>query len=117
MWRSWLARAVWDREVEGSSPFTPTIGIYIEPVIQCDGGFCYKEGDADMGVGLLLVSVISLYIRRLHDLKHTATIAFWALVPFVNFALYLYLVCAPGKRGVNDFEHVARPQLRGGSGS
>ena len=24
MWRSWLARAVWDREVEGSSPFTPT---------------------------------------------------------------------------------------------
>lgn len=25
MWRSWLARAVWDREVEGSSPFTPTI--------------------------------------------------------------------------------------------
>ncbi len=25
VWRSWLARAVWDREVEGSSPFTPTI--------------------------------------------------------------------------------------------
>jgi hypothetical protein len=24
VWRSWLARAVWDREVEGSSPFTPT---------------------------------------------------------------------------------------------
>lgn len=25
VWRSWLARAVWDREVEGSSPFTPTM--------------------------------------------------------------------------------------------
>ena len=25
MWRSWLARVVWDDEVEGSSPFTPTI--------------------------------------------------------------------------------------------
>ena len=25
VWRSWLARAVWDREVEGSNPFTPTI--------------------------------------------------------------------------------------------
>jgi hypothetical protein len=25
VWRSWLARAVWDRQVEGSSPFTPTI--------------------------------------------------------------------------------------------
>ncbi len=25
MWRSWLARGVWDAEVEGSSPFTPTI--------------------------------------------------------------------------------------------
>ena len=24
MWRSWLARLVWDQEVEGSSPFTPT---------------------------------------------------------------------------------------------
>ncbi len=24
VWRSWLARAVWDREVEGSNPFTPT---------------------------------------------------------------------------------------------
>ncbi len=24
MWRSWLARRVWDAEVEGSSPFTPT---------------------------------------------------------------------------------------------
>ncbi len=23
-WRSWLARAVWDREVEGSSPLSPT---------------------------------------------------------------------------------------------
>ena len=25
VWRSWLARLVWDQEVEGSSPFTPTI--------------------------------------------------------------------------------------------
>ena len=25
VWRSWLARAVWDREVGGSSPLTPTI--------------------------------------------------------------------------------------------
>ena len=25
VWRSWLARAVWDREVAGSSPATPTI--------------------------------------------------------------------------------------------
>lgn len=25
VWRSWLARAVWDREVEGSSPLSPTI--------------------------------------------------------------------------------------------
>lgn len=24
VWRSWLARLVWDQEVEGSSPFTPT---------------------------------------------------------------------------------------------
>ncbi len=24
VWRSWLARALWEREVEGSSPFTPT---------------------------------------------------------------------------------------------
>jgi hypothetical protein len=24
-WRSWLARAVWDREVGGSSPLSPTI--------------------------------------------------------------------------------------------
>lgn len=25
VWRSWLARAVWDREVGGSSPLTPTM--------------------------------------------------------------------------------------------
>ena len=25
VWRSWLARALWEREVEGSSPFTPTM--------------------------------------------------------------------------------------------
>ena len=30
VWRSWLARAVWDREVEGSSPFTPTTLILFE---------------------------------------------------------------------------------------
>ncbi len=24
MWRSWLARAVWDREAGGSSPLIPT---------------------------------------------------------------------------------------------
>ena len=24
MWRSWLARLLWEQEVEGSSPFTPT---------------------------------------------------------------------------------------------
>ncbi len=27
VWRSWLARAVWDREVTGSSPVTPTIRV------------------------------------------------------------------------------------------
>ena len=31
VWRSWLARAVWDREVEGSSPFTPTIEVISDP--------------------------------------------------------------------------------------
>lgn len=29
VWRSWLARAVWDREVAGSSPATPTKVIYL----------------------------------------------------------------------------------------
>ena len=24
VWRSWLARLLWEQEVEGSSPFTPT---------------------------------------------------------------------------------------------
>ncbi len=34
-WRSWLARAVWDREAGGSSPLSPTmneITSFYEPV-------------------------------------------------------------------------------------
>ena len=50
VWRSWLARAVWDREVEGSNPFTPTI--YIRK-------FTLKE----VRLGLLLINLfISLCI-------------------------------------------------------
>lgn len=28
VWRSWLARTVWDREVVGSSPTSPTMSAY-----------------------------------------------------------------------------------------
>lgn len=39
-WRSWLARAVWDREVEGSSPLSPTMK---KPPAFVLGGFFFVE--------------------------------------------------------------------------
>ena len=48
VWRSWLARAVWDREVEGSNPFTPTKqnGSRKRPFLF---GSCGREGFEPLG--------------------------------------------------------------------
>ena len=40
-WRSWLARAVWDREVVGSSPISPTINKYLHE----NGGFYFEQAN------------------------------------------------------------------------
>lgn len=61
MWRSWLARAVWDREVEGSSPFTPTI----ETGTSCDVLFL----NFDLFYSLALL--ISALVKVLDKLRHT----------------------------------------------
>ena len=48
VWRSWLARAVWDREVEGSSPFTPTTTLILfeHTPSECRSGAFLLQGVA-----------------------------------------------------------------------
>ena len=60
---------------------------------------------------LPLLGVLALYastvntIRRLHDLGHNGWMSLLSLVPFIGFALSLYLLFAPGDRGLNLYGH------------
>lgn len=54
--------------------------------------------------GLLVVPVvISLYIRRLHDLNHPGIMWLFMLVPAADFFFLLYLLFAPGTKGINNY--------------
>ncbi len=46
---------------------------------------------------------VMLMIRRLHDLDHPTWWVVGGFIPLVNFALGLYLLCAEGTRGPNQF--------------
>ena len=55
------------------------------------------------GVILFIPIVISLYVRRLHDLDQSGLLTFLWLVPIVNFIFYLYLQFAPGNKNLNQY--------------
>jgi uncharacterized membrane protein YhaH (DUF805 family) len=52
---------------------------------------------------LLALATFSYSVRRLHDIGHSGTFALLLLVPFVNVALALYLLVAPGTKGPNRY--------------
>jgi uncharacterized membrane protein YhaH (DUF805 family) len=52
---------------------------------------------------VVVFSFISLYVRRLHDLNRPGWYVLFMLVPFVNLALFLYLVFAPGSQKSNHY--------------
>lgn len=56
-------------------------------------------------VGLLLLFpvIVSLYVRRLHDIGQSGPLALLALVPFVSLIFYLYLQFAPGHAEPNQY--------------
>lgn len=51
--------------------------------------------------------------RRLHDLGRSRWIALALLVPFVNLAVGLWLLCAPGNPDPNRFGPAPGPNTRG----
>jgi len=50
--------------------------------------------------------------RRLHDLGRSRWIALGLLIPFVNLALALWLLCAPGNPAANRFGPAPGPNTR-----
>jgi len=50
--------------------------------------------------------------RRLHDLGRTRWIALALLVPILNLAVGLWLLCAPGERGANRYGPPPAPNSR-----
>ncbi len=66
MWRSWLARAVWDRKVEGSSPFTPTIFIFMNPEIN-QPEESEKSHKIRKGITVVLIGGLSIAAWQLFD--------------------------------------------------
>lgn len=62
------------------------------------------------GIGgfiLLIPIVISLYVRRLHDVNQSGLLTLLVLVPLVNLLLFLYLLFAPGNPGQNKYGEAA----------
>ena len=55
---------------------------------------------------------VLLGVRRLHDLGRSGWIALGMLVPFVNLAIGLWLLCAPGDAGANRFGPAPGPNTR-----
>ena len=49
------------------------------------------------------ICVVSLVVRRLHDLNRGGATALLILIPFVNFAFSIYLLVAPGSFSANQF--------------
>lgn len=68
-------------------------------------------GDGDpSGLALLIVAFpvmvwlsVANMVRRLHDRDLSGRLAWWSLVPFVGFALGLYLLFAPGDELANRY--------------
>lgn len=47
--------------------------------------------------------LISLFIRRLHDLGHSGWMFLTLLIPIINIIVFFSLIFSPGKEGVNTF--------------
>lgn len=52
---------------------------------------------------LFLVPYVGLMVRRMNDTGYTGWLVLLGLVPFVNFLLGLYLLCARGSAGPNKY--------------
>ena len=77
----------------------------------------------DSGTGFALVKALAILAslaltlvvgaRRLQDLGRKPWIAACLLIPFVNIAVYLWLLFAPGSQGANDYGPPPGPNTRG----
>lgn len=61
-------------------------------------------------VGLfIIIYIVALYvsfiftIRRLHDRNQTGWLSLLMLIPLVNFLFFIYLSCAKGDVGINNY--------------
>ncbi|MDO7482534.1 DUF805 domain-containing protein [Acinetobacter baumannii] len=76
-------------------------------------GFTNPEGAPDFSTpGLICIAIlyiVGIYInfvftiRRLHDRNNTGWLSLLMLVPVVNIGLAIYLFCAKGTEGPNDY--------------
>ena len=69
------------------------------------------SGEQTMHPTLPILGMLAIYgstvntIRRLHDLGHNGWVSLLSLVPIIGAALGLYLLFAPGDRGLNLYGH------------
>jgi len=76
-------------------------------------GFTQNEGipgfTAPGIISFVIIYIVGLYIsfvfaiRRLHDRNNTGWLSLLMLVPIVNIGLAIYLFCAKGTEGPNDY--------------
>lgn len=66
--------------------------------------------------GLVAVAALALVlligVRRLHDMGRSGWFAAGLLVPVLNLAVFLWLLCAPGDAGANRFGPAPGPNTR-----
>lgn len=51
----------------------------------------------------LFIVGLSVNVRRCHDLNYSGWLVLATLIPYVNFLIGLYLLCAPGTKGPNRY--------------
>lgn len=71
-----------------------------------DAAATWLSAAATAALGVLLA------MRRLHDLGRSGWIALGVLVPFLNLAIGLWLLCAPGNLAANRFGPAPGPNTR-----
>lgn len=56
-----------------------------------------------VGLIFLIPVIVSIYVRRLHDIGQTGLLTLLAFIPFASIIFYLYLQFVPGNESANQY--------------
>lgn len=59
----------------------------------------------------ILIFILPLHVRRLHDLNFTGWFVLLIAIPFLNIGVMLFLLLMPGTKGRNSYDQVRKRNI------